>query len=105
VAPLHLSVKGSSGIQIVANLQPRVKSLINYVRGKTWISAMFLLDRQSELSGDKETPNCKIFPIYPRKGWPRMLYGQMISPRKILSALRTTMSTKNGVAVSRTSFK
>ncbi|EKM83931.1 hypothetical protein AGABI1DRAFT_117401 [Agaricus bisporus var. burnettii JB137-S8] len=49
---------GSSGIQIVANLQPRVKSLVNYVRGKTWISGTFLSEEQSELSGGIETPNC-----------------------------------------------
>ncbi|KAF7784265.1 hypothetical protein Agabi119p4_430 [Agaricus bisporus var. burnettii] len=48
---------GSSGIQIVANLQPRVKSLVNYVRGKTWISGTFLSEEQSELSGGIETPN------------------------------------------------
>lgn len=29
--------QGSSGIQIVAALQPKVKKLVNYVRGKTWL--------------------------------------------------------------------
>ncbi|KAK9450521.1 uncharacterized protein V1518DRAFT_414073 [Limtongia smithiae] len=32
---------GSSAIQIVPSLQPKVKSLDNYVRGKTWISSPF----------------------------------------------------------------
>jgi cation diffusion facilitator CzcD-associated flavoprotein CzcO len=65
----HLFVKGSSGIQIVANLQPRVKSLINYVRGKTWISATFISEKQSELSGGKETMNCKFSFIHASKGF------------------------------------
>ncbi|KAF9453877.1 FAD/NAD(P)-binding domain-containing protein [Macrolepiota fuliginosa MF-IS2] len=49
---------GSSGIQIVANLQPRVKQLINYVRGKTWISSTFLRDKLLDLSGGEDVPNC-----------------------------------------------
>jgi cation diffusion facilitator CzcD-associated flavoprotein CzcO len=32
---------GSSGIQIVPNLQPHVKTLDHYVRGPTWISFSF----------------------------------------------------------------
>jgi len=32
---------GSSGIQIVPNLQPHVESLDHYVRGPTWISFSF----------------------------------------------------------------
>jgi cation diffusion facilitator CzcD-associated flavoprotein CzcO len=32
---------GSSGIQIVPNLQPHVQSLDHYVRGPTWISFSF----------------------------------------------------------------
>ncbi|OAL32210.1 hypothetical protein AYO20_07978 [Fonsecaea nubica] len=32
---------GSSGIQIVATLQPKVKSMDHYVRGRTWIAATF----------------------------------------------------------------
>ena len=30
---------GSSGIQIVSNLQPKFKSIDHYVRGRTWIAA------------------------------------------------------------------
>ncbi|KAK5415662.1 hypothetical protein LTR06_003712 [Exophiala xenobiotica] len=32
---------GSSGIQIVPNLQPKVKSMDCYIRGRTWIAASF----------------------------------------------------------------
>ncbi|ETI27954.1 hypothetical protein G647_00403 [Cladophialophora carrionii CBS 160.54] len=32
---------GSSGIQIVPTLQPKVKSMDHYVRGRTWIAATF----------------------------------------------------------------
>ena len=32
---------GSSAIQIVPSLQPKVKRLDNYVRGRTWISPPF----------------------------------------------------------------
>lgn len=32
---------GSSGIQIVPTLQPKVKSMDHYVRGRTWIAASF----------------------------------------------------------------
>ncbi|KAJ7082439.1 FAD/NAD-P-binding domain-containing protein [Mycena belliarum] len=33
---------GASGIQIVAALHPKVKSLVNYARSKTWISTTFV---------------------------------------------------------------
>ncbi|KAJ6609350.1 hypothetical protein B0H10DRAFT_1813845 [Mycena sp. CBHHK59/15] len=40
---------GSSAIQIVPALQPKVAHLTNYVRGKTWISSPFLGDRAAQL--------------------------------------------------------
>ncbi|KXN90086.1 Putative sterigmatocystin biosynthesis monooxygenase stcW [Leucoagaricus sp. SymC.cos] len=55
---------GSSAIQIVASLQPRVKHLVNYVRGKTWISGTFVKDKLLELSGGEELPNCQTVPDY-----------------------------------------
>ncbi|THH13673.1 hypothetical protein EW146_g6563, partial [Bondarzewia mesenterica] len=40
---------GSSAIQIVPALQPKVKKIINLVRGKTWISSSFSESKLSEL--------------------------------------------------------
>lgn len=40
--------KGSSGIQIVPALQPKVGSLVNYARSKTWISSPFMMDKAFE---------------------------------------------------------
>ena len=34
-------MQGSSALQIVPALQPRVKKLYNYVRGKTWLAVPF----------------------------------------------------------------
>ncbi|KAJ7657984.1 FAD/NAD-binding domain-containing protein [Mycena rosella] len=48
---------GSSAIQIVPALQPKVKHLINYVRGKTWISFPFLGERAEKLGMRKGEPN------------------------------------------------
>ncbi|KAF8913205.1 hypothetical protein CPB84DRAFT_1670651 [Gymnopilus junonius] len=48
---------GSSAIQIVADLQPKVKHLVNYVRGKTWISSTFVRERLLQLSGDDTVEN------------------------------------------------
>ncbi|KAI0057669.1 FAD/NAD-P-binding domain-containing protein [Artomyces pyxidatus] len=42
---------GSSGIQIVAALQPKVRAITNFVRGKTWIAASFSVRRLLELVG------------------------------------------------------
>ncbi|KAF8807916.1 FAD/NAD(P)-binding domain-containing protein [Phlegmacium glaucopus] len=50
---------GSSAIQIVPSLQPRVKRLINYVRGKTWISSNFARASLLELSAGEEVDNYK----------------------------------------------
>ncbi|KAI0053474.1 FAD/NAD-P-binding domain-containing protein [Auriscalpium vulgare] len=44
---------GSSGIQIVAALQPRVAELTNFVRSKTWISASFSVTKLLEITGRK----------------------------------------------------
>ncbi|KAI0372040.1 FAD/NAD-P-binding domain-containing protein [Pilatotrama ljubarskyi] len=50
---------GSSAIQIVSALQPKVQKLVNYVRGKTWLALPFgqdlvakLLGRESAEEGD-----------------------------------------------------
>ncbi|KAJ7754971.1 FAD/NAD-binding domain-containing protein [Mycena maculata] len=50
---------GSSAIQIVPALQPKVTHLVNYVRGKTWISSPFLGDRAEKLGMGKLESNCK----------------------------------------------
>jgi len=42
---------GSSAIQMVPTLQPRVKQVVNYVRGQTWISASFVKERLESLAG------------------------------------------------------
>ncbi|KAK7063928.1 hypothetical protein R3P38DRAFT_2821268 [Favolaschia claudopus] len=47
---------GSSALQIVPALQPKVQLLRNYVRGQTWISFPFLGDRAEQLGmGTTET--------------------------------------------------
>ncbi|PPQ79898.1 hypothetical protein CVT25_002954 [Psilocybe cyanescens] len=48
---------GSSAIQIVAALQPKVKHLVNYVRGKTWIAAIFNKPSLDRVSGDSSVNN------------------------------------------------
>ncbi|CAA7268081.1 unnamed protein product [Cyclocybe aegerita] len=48
---------GSSAIQIVAALQPKVKRIMNYVRGKTWISSTFVRERLMKLSGGEVVEN------------------------------------------------
>ncbi|KAJ7150403.1 FAD/NAD-binding domain-containing protein [Mycena filopes] len=50
---------GSTAIQIVPTLQPKVKHLCNYVRGKTWISSPFLGDRAEQFGMGKEESNYK----------------------------------------------
>ncbi|KAI5115440.1 hypothetical protein M0805_005525 [Coniferiporia weirii] len=40
---------GSSALQIVPALQPRVKHLFNYVRGKTWLSPPFVSDKLADI--------------------------------------------------------
>ncbi|KAJ7597765.1 FAD/NAD-binding domain-containing protein [Mycena floridula] len=48
---------GSSAIQIVPTVQPRVKKLVNYVRGKTWISPTFVQGSLSSLSKQENGEN------------------------------------------------
>ncbi|KAF9270874.1 FAD/NAD-binding domain-containing protein [Marasmius fiardii PR-910] len=48
---------GSSAIQIVPALQPKVKRVVNYVRGKTWVSATFVKEHMVKLSNDPESDN------------------------------------------------
>ncbi|KAJ6520167.1 FAD/NAD-binding domain-containing protein [Mycena sanguinolenta] len=48
---------GSSAIQIVPALQPNVKELCQYVRGKTWISSPFLGDEAEKLGMGKTESN------------------------------------------------
>ena len=53
-------VQGSSAIQIVPALQPRVKKIINFVRGKTWISTPFSGAKMAELmKRDPDAENCR----------------------------------------------
>ncbi|KAI0057662.1 FAD/NAD(P)-binding domain-containing protein [Artomyces pyxidatus] len=63
---------GSSGIQIVAALQPRVASIFNFVRSPTWISGSFaikklleLLDREPDIT-DLHGGRARCFQIHPR---------------------------------------
>lgn len=57
---------GSSGIQIVPNLQPHVKVLDHYVRGPTWISFGFgegAAKRYNPQGGNGQfTPLCMKYP-------------------------------------------
>ncbi|KAL1738546.1 hypothetical protein HDZ31DRAFT_69882, partial [Schizophyllum fasciatum] len=48
---------GSSGIQIVPALQPRVGKLINFVRGRTWISGTFASNTLKSLAGTTTCDN------------------------------------------------
>ncbi|KAK1226783.1 hypothetical protein PQX77_010220 [Marasmius sp. AFHP31] len=50
---------GSSAIQIVPALQPKVKHVVNYVRGKTWVAATFVKGHMDKLSGDPTIDNYK----------------------------------------------
>ena len=53
--------QGSSALQIVPALQPRVKRLYNYVRGKTWLSPPFASDKMDELTkGKAHSENCEL---------------------------------------------
>ncbi|KAK0481439.1 FAD/NAD-binding domain-containing protein [Armillaria novae-zelandiae] len=44
---------GSSAIQIVPAIQPKVVRLVNYVRGKTWISSTFMISPK-KIKGDSK---------------------------------------------------
>ncbi|KAF5392488.1 hypothetical protein D9757_002209 [Collybiopsis confluens] len=46
---------GSSAIQIVPALQPKVAHLVNFVRGKTWVSASFVREHLVKLAGGDES--------------------------------------------------
>ncbi|CAL1693778.1 unnamed protein product [Somion occarium] len=48
---------GSSGIQLVPALQPRVAKLFNYVRGKTWLSPPFASEKLAALVKDSASSN------------------------------------------------
>ncbi|KAF4604670.1 hypothetical protein EYR40_003448 [Pleurotus pulmonarius] len=50
---------GSSAIQIVPALQPKVGHLVNYVRGQTWLAVPFLDDMQKGLAKGREVTNYK----------------------------------------------
>ncbi|KAH9925847.1 FAD/NAD-P-binding domain-containing protein [Epithele typhae] len=45
---------GSSALQLVPALQPRVQKLVNYVRGKTWLAVPFQSSSFAELLGRDE---------------------------------------------------
>lgn len=45
---------GSSGIQIVPTLQPKVKAMDHYVRGRTWIASTFGYDLVRERNNGKD---------------------------------------------------
>lgn len=44
-----LRLQGSSAIQMVPALQPKVKKLVNYVRGKTWLATPLGVDAMKPL--------------------------------------------------------
>ncbi|KIM76405.1 hypothetical protein PILCRDRAFT_648853 [Piloderma croceum F 1598] len=48
---------GSSAIQIVPALQPKVAHLFNYVRGKTWIASPFAIAKLAALTHDSKSDN------------------------------------------------
>ncbi|THV06458.1 FAD/NAD-P-binding domain-containing protein [Dendrothele bispora CBS 962.96] len=50
---------GSSAIQIVPSIQPKVTQLANFVRGKTWISATFGKGLLAEIAKDDTATNYK----------------------------------------------
>jgi cation diffusion facilitator CzcD-associated flavoprotein CzcO len=52
---------GSSAIQIVPGIQPTVKHIDHYVRGKTWISPTFAADKVKERG--KGLDNCS-YPVF-----------------------------------------
>ncbi|KZV72482.1 FAD/NAD-P-binding domain-containing protein [Peniophora sp. CONT] len=53
---------GSTGIQVVAALQPRVKTLVNFARQKTWLSALFSVRSMFELIGRDPASGLYDFP-------------------------------------------
>ncbi|KAJ3871890.1 FAD/NAD-binding domain-containing protein [Lentinula edodes] len=52
---------GSSAIQIVPALQPRVKTISNFVRGKTWVSASFVREHLVTLANGDESVDIYTF--------------------------------------------
>lgn len=61
-------MQGSSALQIVPALQPHVKTIYNYVRGKTWLSPPFASDKMADLMKlGPSVDNCKQTLITSRK--------------------------------------
>jgi hypothetical protein len=57
------AAQGSSGIQAVAALQPRVKTLVNFAKSKTWLSTSFSVTALLKLLGrEQDSTNCA-FPL------------------------------------------
>lgn len=55
-----MDLQGSTTTQIVPALQPLVKHLYNYVRGRAWLAPPFFIDKMSELlDREQTTGNCK----------------------------------------------
>lgn len=50
---------GSSGIQCVAAMQPKVKQLVNFVRNPTWVSVNFCAEKTHDGSNFKYTEEQK----------------------------------------------
>ncbi|TFK42010.1 FAD/NAD-P-binding domain-containing protein [Crucibulum laeve] len=48
---------GSSAIQLVPSIRPYVKHLVNYVRGKTWVSVTLVRESLMNLSGGEDVDN------------------------------------------------
>ncbi len=59
---LDIVLQGSSAIQIVPAIQPKVARVVNYVRGKTWISSTFVREPLVQLSGKEDAENCENAP-------------------------------------------
>ena len=53
-------MQGSSAIQTVAALHPRVAHMTNYVRGQTWISIPFSGEIVSNLLGRTISPDATV---------------------------------------------
>lgn len=88
--------QGSSAIQIVPSLQPRVASLKNYVRGKTWLATPFVSEKLAQLmKRAPESANCAFYLSSAHDSSQVLLnFLQTNSQKMTGNSLRTPRSTK-----------
>jgi cation diffusion facilitator CzcD-associated flavoprotein CzcO len=61
-AETDVLAKGSSGIQTVAALQPKVRTLINFARQKTWLAVSFSVNEMLKLLGrGPDSVDCALY--------------------------------------------